>query len=459
MDYDDAWCPVCGREIIPKRYLVPIQPDAPPAPAPAPPPSSPQSSPTKLNGKKSKTTRTRVAGGLVQGTGRVKPNGALKPPPPPTPAVETKTTNSKAQPPRTRLVIDPAPLPLYCSDECRVADMHFSSDIHPLGHATTRSTLSRSPDSMSSSTNTSGSTVDSRKSSSSGYGFPPVPPLVTSTSISPPSSADEWEISPTVPSKPFDAKKTLRSLVPEPRKRQQFGNYIVPPEPLKEIRGWTDDSNAWRATVYGLVDTDPSDLAARPEMEEVYRKHNACAHRAKGVYSTVGTKDISTIPAPAPSPRSYEDELLLYNYHSSFVRARSLTPSCASGKSRSPPTKQRPLVHPLAQGKLLAPNLKLRDHTGSCSSLSSSTVRSPSSKGSQVEGGAYGYKRPVIETRSWSYDNVPTYQPMKMPPSIEKRKVKQIVDGVEKEVTIEVEVENNGKRLFNFPDKEYYTRR
>lgn len=48
---------------------------------------------------------------------------------------------------------------------------------------------------------------------------------------------------------------------------------------------------------------------------------------------------------------------------------------------------------------------------------------------------------------------------MKMPPSIEKRKVKQMVDGVEKEVTIEVEVENNGKRLFNFPDKQYYTRR
>ncbi|KAJ8694310.1 hypothetical protein PTI98_009234 [Pleurotus ostreatus] len=117
------------------------------------------------------------------------------------------------------------------------------------------------------------------------------------------------------------------------------------------------------------------------------------------------------------------------------------------------------LVHLLHRGKLLAPNLKLRDYTGSCPSLSSSTVRSPSSKGSQVEDGAYGYRRPVIETRSWSYDNVPTYQPMKMPPSIEKRKVKQMVDGVEKEVTIEVEVENNGKRLFNFPDKQYYTRR
>ncbi|KAF9500398.1 hypothetical protein BDN71DRAFT_1570715 [Pleurotus eryngii] len=323
--------------------------------------------------------------------------------------------------------------------------MHFSSDIQPLGHATTSEPLSRSPDSLSSSTNTSSSTVAPRKSSSSsGYGFlllpplPPLPPLFTSTSISPPSSADEWEISPLVPSKPFDAKKTLRSLVPEPRKRQRFGNYIVPPEPLKEIRGWTDDSNAWRATVYGLVDTDPSDLAARPEMEEVYRKHSACAHRSKGVYSAVGTKDISTIPIPAPSPRSYKDELLLYNYHSKV----------AIGAYKG---------SPLGAGE--TPRIKLRDYTGSCSSLSSSTIRSPSWEGNQVEVGAYGYKRLVIETRSWSYDNVLTYQPMKMPPSIKKRKVKQIVDGVEKEVTIEVQVENNGKRLFNFPDKEYYARR
>ncbi|KAF9487924.1 hypothetical protein BDN71DRAFT_1457913 [Pleurotus eryngii] len=240
--------------------------------------------------------------------------------------------------------------------------MHFSSDIQPLGHATTSEPLLCSPDSLSSLTNTSSSTVASRKSSSSsGYGFlplfplPPLPPLVTSTSISPPSSADEWEISPLVPSKPFDAKKTLRMIC-----------YIVTPEPLKEIRGWTDDSNSWTATVYGLVDTDPSDSAARPEMEEVYRKHNACAHRSKGVYSTIGTKDISSIPTPAPSLR--------------------------------------------------------RAH-------------------------------------SWSYDNVPMYQPMKMPPSIKKRKVKQIVDGVEKEVTIQVQVENNGKCLFNFPDKEYYARR
>ncbi|KAF9486738.1 hypothetical protein BDN71DRAFT_1459167 [Pleurotus eryngii] len=174
-------------------------------------------------------------------------------------------------------------------------------------------------------------------------------------------------------------------------------------------------------------------------MEEVYWKHNACAHRSKGVYSTIGTKDISSIPTPAPSLRRGPTKM----------NSCSTTITCV----------QRPLVHPLAQGKLLTPNIKLQDYTRSCSSLSSSMIRSPSSKGNQVEDGAYGYERPVIETRSWSYDNVPTYQPMKMPPSIKKRKVKQIVDGVEKEVTIQVQVENNGKRLFNFPDKEYYTQR
>ncbi|KAG5220301.1 Clavaminate synthase protein [Salix suchowensis] len=223
--------------------------------------------------------------------------------------------------------------------------------------------------------------------------------------------------------------------------------YIVTPEPLKEIRGWTDDSNSWTATVYGLVDTDPSDSAAHLEMEEVYQKHNACAHRLK-------------------------DELLLYNYHlrrhssmlaHSIMCIRNVTIGAYKATPPGSPlgTRETPRTQYQASGlyQIVLKPLQLDD--------------SPSSKGNQVEDRAYGYERPVIESehsaciiaksyrplaRSWSYDNVPMYQPMKMPPSIKKRKVKQIVDGVEKEVTIQVQVENNGKHLFNFPDKEYYAR-
>lgn len=45
MDHiDTSWCPVCAREIMPKRFLVPVAPPLPPSPAaPAPPPSSPSS--------------------------------------------------------------------------------------------------------------------------------------------------------------------------------------------------------------------------------------------------------------------------------------------------------------------------------------------------------------------------------------------------------------------------------
>lgn len=42
---DTSWCPVCSRQILPKRYLVPVtqQPSI-PSPIPAPPPSSPTAS-------------------------------------------------------------------------------------------------------------------------------------------------------------------------------------------------------------------------------------------------------------------------------------------------------------------------------------------------------------------------------------------------------------------------------
>src|ERR1700722_596273 len=43
MDFhlDTSWCPVCDRQILPKRFLIPVAQHSPPAPAP--PPSSPRS--------------------------------------------------------------------------------------------------------------------------------------------------------------------------------------------------------------------------------------------------------------------------------------------------------------------------------------------------------------------------------------------------------------------------------
>ena len=53
--------------------------------------------------------------------------------------------------------------------------------------------------------------------------------------------------------------------------------------------------------------------------------------------------------------------------------------------------------------------------------------------------------------RSWSYDNVKTYDIMPIPPKKVKKMEKRIVDGEEKEVEVEVEVYEERKRLFLFP--------
>jgi len=63
-------------------------------------------------------------------------------------------------------------------------------------------------------------------------------------------------------------------------------------------------------------------------------------------------------------------------------------------------------------------------------------------------------KRPGVETRSWSYDNVTTYPVMPMPPRKEIRYERRVVDGVTTVVETEVEVQPQLKRLFLFPGKE-----
>jgi hypothetical protein len=63
-------------------------------------------------------------------------------------------------------------------------------------------------------------------------------------------------------------------------------------------------------------------------------------------------------------------------------------------------------------------------------------------------------KRPTVETRSWSYDNLVTYPVMPPIPKKEKRLQKQVVDGEEKVVEVEVEVAQPIKRLFLFSGKD-----
>lgn len=164
---DTSWCPVCDRQILPKRYSVPIIPPQPILP------TQPTTTATTNNAvKQSQTTRgkhgtikARVqGGGLLHGTGRVRPGGGLRRDSghnvPALQQNQHPTTNAgkrlspqklaalqqqeqvrqleaarqaqqaqidlAAAQPRQRTVIDQAQTPLYCSDECMRQDLELS---------------------------------------------------------------------------------------------------------------------------------------------------------------------------------------------------------------------------------------------------------------------------------------------------------------------------------------------
>jgi hypothetical protein len=130
----------------------------------------------------------------------------------------------------------------------------------------------------------------------------------------------------------------------------------------------------------------------------------------------------------------------------------------------------------------LVPNVKMKVHSGSSASLSSTvsypvssrrSVRSPLRHTTDEDATASlpVPRRPVVESelllvstfrvsltsslaRSWSYDNLKTYPIMQLPPKKETRIETQIIDGVERQVKVEVEVTPPVKRLFLFPGKE-----
>ncbi|KAG6890818.1 hypothetical protein C0995_003251 [Termitomyces sp. Mi166 len=442
MDHDTSWCPVCDRAIQPKRLQVPV-PVTQPAPTPAPPPSPTSARRTK--------PPPRQRAGLVQGTGRLKPNGTLKP---------------QQQPPvtRYRTVIDQGPTPLYCSNECHAVDR--SRDVY------------RDPHSDDSSTSASVNSFDSHSSVVS------APPIATPETEVPPSlrvMKEYYGWRPFPPPAPVDdpepleatppvgdfnngiimtARRINAEFLPPPPKRDGRGNMIR--EPRKPIPGWTDGSNAWRSTVYNLSAPDaPASV-----------KHQPFALRgSRGVQSTF-SHPRQQVATSARNVVSDEDRNRLDKFSQSFRRTSSsntIPSSPLSSASFPPSRKERPLVQRGAEGKLLVPNVMMRVNShASTTSLSSqwSNHRSPLSQDGSSDGedvtrsqrcdsaGSLPRqpKRPTVETRSWSYDNVKTYPTMCIPKKtrIEKRKEKQVVNGEEVEVEVEVEVEEKLKRLFLF---------
>ena len=75
-----------------------------------------------------KKNAVRGRSDLVHGTGRVKPNGTIR-------GSDSNSSKNSApepaplEPSKQRLVIEQGPTPLYCSDECRLADLNASRGI------------------------------------------------------------------------------------------------------------------------------------------------------------------------------------------------------------------------------------------------------------------------------------------------------------------------------------------
>ncbi|KAF8442960.1 hypothetical protein L210DRAFT_960769 [Boletus edulis BED1] len=508
MNYEESWCPTCDRQIMPKRFTVTVPPPPPEQPAQQPgPPSSDSPCPSK-NQQGDNTARTsRTKSGTmrakgappVQGVARGKSNGAHKRS---DSAHKTRPSSPQPQgkpapPTKLRTVIDQGPIPLYCSDECRMADLSRFNNVLPINYNPDRASpplppvphnsFERPMSCDSEDESSSGSSLDSCLSSSSDiipvsssiatlaamYDFPPLPP--------PPPIIPVQSTAPTEPEYRNDyqggimmaAKRIQAALCADPASKRPTSRNELPP-PQKPITGWTDGSDAWRESVYSF--SPRSDSVATVGMAS---KSSFAATSSRGVQWTsndLATSSSSSFPAqpPSRSSQSYTDELYAkYSLPLSrrcesrstlFPHSQStppLSPTSTSSRRR----RETPLVKAGAEGRLLVPNVTMRAHNASSQSLSTASLCSPLSRypsaisedsmfDEQHSTSPSTASRPQVQVRSWSYDNIKTYPIMMLPPKKEKRIETRIVDGYLKEVEVEVEVVQPLKRLFLFHGKE-----
>ncbi|KAF9568795.1 hypothetical protein CPC08DRAFT_718628 [Agrocybe pediades] len=437
MEFATAWCPACDKQIAPKRTIIKVPKHNQPLP-PAPPPS-----PKRSKGKN---------GGLVSGTGRLRHNGTIK---------------AAAAPPlvmKEKVVIDQGLTPLYCSDECQMADLRATTRQVPLDPAIEEPKQQHPP-----------SSIDQLIKM---YNLPPLPEI--------PVAAPEPVAAPL----PWTngimmAGKLIDSLCP-PSQKPQTGRYrVVDEPPRKQTKGWDDGSNAWREAVYdqraGTMFDERHPEAPPPNATAFFYRHAS-----------------SRSSASVSSPSS---EKLLADFSSKFVHSSSLSAASSPAASRArsmssissaPSTsssmsthrRERSLVHKGAEGKLVVPDVKLKVAGASSVSLASAysarkTVRSPlsatsmsmgsytSSESEQDEDDDDHFDTEFVSslsqrvqarramqqnTRSWSYDNMLTYDAMPVHRKVRKvqRMETQIIDGEERTVRVEVEEVEEAKCLFNF---------
>ena len=219
------------------------------------------------------------------------------------------------------------------------------------------------------------------------YNFPSIPePLPVFDDNTSSSSSDSYTTNQYQSGVMMASKRLKEVLSPERPKRSIYATNSFPPEPRKPIPGWTDGSNAWRPSLYSL--SPPMDLSkVDPDQLEkstvAYRSYVVSPHRSQYIQSTltdINRTSATNIPGCAASPPPYGSDVeVLYSKYSQSLSRRSESRSSLfhSGSPTSPhsPTqphrRERPLVAPSAEGKLLVPNVKMRVHGGSSLSLSS----------------------------------------------------------------------------------------
>jgi len=367
-----------------------------------------------------KKNPVRAKGGLVHGTGRVKPNGTIRR----SDSNSSKKSAAEAapvEPSKQRLVIEQGPTPLYCSDECRLTDLNTSRGIVELDYNPDRQSpppppvphnsfsslvFSRSQDSesdASSSTDSSLELTDTDRCHARLaplYGFPPLPPRPPLLRHEPEQRAD--------PSKEYQsgvmmaAQRIKANLCKEEPKRSSFTHLNQPSsKERKPIPGWTDGSDGWRAEVYSFAKPRdhslPIDESSDPK--RAYKGFVASSQRQGGVYSTLDAKYQVPQPLadePASLPRNRTVDELYSKYNLAFARRSESRTSIHSSSSvlsmaRSLPTtvapivkkKEVPILKKGAEGKLLVPDVKLKVST-SYVTISGSPSSSYRNSGSRI---------------------------------------------------------------------------
>jgi hypothetical protein len=360
-------------------------------------------------------------GGLVHGTGRVKPNGTIK--------RSDSTSSTKAQPvapsapkstvpAKTRTVIDQGPVPLYCSDECQTRDlvsMHGALDVdyNPNRHSPPLPPVPHNSYSTPESESDSGTSAGS--SSSHSWSSSPISTSTKSSSDSShldgmsPSLATlfelyKWKMPLPAPisSDNSTSSETHDDLqngiimsgrritaVFRPQPKSKNGRVASSFDVRPTIPGWTDGSNAWRGDAYNFASpTLHKDTVRRQEKglgSPVSYQRSYSSRSVTGESSSASRRLSSAASSPVDTLSTEE----LYSQYSQTFSRRSESraaqyPSSSFAAKSCPvtaPRRERSLVHPGAEGKLLVPDVKLKARGGSSASLSSMAWSSESSRG------------------------------------------------------------------------------